>query len=214
MTSRAKAAKIVARPGWAVEQQVLDAAAAHVSSFAAISSGVPNMALSPAASSVVEERQAGLDVPGGAHRTRRRAAADARAVPRSPCAFCRVLATKKRARHRRPSDRTPARRLLDLGLVEAETIDHRRVDASWSSSSLQPRSRDLADRAGLPAPIQIGGCGFCDRRRLDHDVIEMPALAVMRTALRRGPGLEDDLHALVEALVGLLHGTQKPGNSP
>jgi hypothetical protein len=35
------------------------------------------------------------------------------------------------------------------------------VEASWSSISLQPRRATLRIESGLPAAIQIGGCGFC-----------------------------------------------------
>ena len=59
------------------------------------------------------------------------------------------------------------------------------VEASWSSSSLQPRRATLRIESGLPAAIQIGGCGFCCGRRLDDDVLEVPVLAVMREPLVR-----------------------------
>ena len=35
------------------------------------------------------------------------------------------------------------------------------IEACWSSSSLAAAARNLADRIRVPAPIQIGGCGFC-----------------------------------------------------
>ena len=35
------------------------------------------------------------------------------------------------------------------------------VEANWSSSSLAPRRATLRIESGLPAAIQIGGCGFC-----------------------------------------------------
>ena len=78
---------------------------------------------------------------------------------------------------------------------------------------LEAAPRHLADRIGLPAAIQIGGCGFCARRRLDDDVVEMPVLAVVREALVRGPRLDDQVEALLEALVGLPIGMQKLANS-
>jgi hypothetical protein len=56
----------------------------------------------------------------------------------------------------------------------------------------------------LPAAIQIGGCGFCARRRLDDDVLEVPELPMMREAFLRGPGFEDQREPFLEALFGLL----------
>ena len=44
------------------------------------------------------------------------------------------------------------------------------------------------------------------RLGLDHDVVVLPALAVMAEPALAGPRLADDLHRLVEALGGLRHG--------
>ena len=65
--------------------------------------------------------------------------------------------------------------------------------------------RHLADRVRTAGRHPDRRMRLLPRRRLDDDVLEIPVLAVMREALVRGPGLDDQREAFLEALVGLLH---------
>src|SRR6187401_813989 len=66
--------------------------------------------------------------------------------------------------------------------------------------------RHLADRVGLARRHPDRRMRLLPCRRLDHDVLEIPVLAVMREALVAGPRLHDHGQRLLEAGVGLTNG--------
>ena len=66
----------------------------------------------------------------------------------------------------RPVERDALADLLDGG----ELVEQQADSPSAATFLMEP---------GLPAPIQSGGWGFCARRRLDDDLVELPVLAAM-----------------------------------
>ena len=66
--------------------------------------------------------------------------------------------------------------------------------------------RRTPDRLEAAGPHPQGRMRLLHRARLDNDVVEVPALAVMRKAVAGGPGLAQEGHGLVEALGRLLDG--------
>src|SRR5207245_2396995 len=96
-----------------------------------------------------------------------------------------------------------AARGLDLGLVYIEALDRQRDRGELVEQELAAAPRYLGDRIRLPRRHPDRRMRLLFRRRLDHDVLEIPELAVMREALIRRPRLEDHAERLLEALVGL-----------
>ncbi len=78
------------------------------------------------------------------------------------------------------------------------------VEASWSSISLAPRRATLRIESGLPAAIQIGGCGFCRVGGSTMMFSKFQNLPWCENRSLRGPGLDDQLEPFLEARVGLL----------
>src|SRR5208282_3716885 len=87
-----------------------------------------------------------------------------------------------------------------FGLEGGDPVDRQIDRADLVEQQIVALARRPRDRFGAAGAHPERRMGFLDRRRLDHDVLEMPALAVMREAPGRAPRLADDLDRLVEAL--------------
>ena len=84
-------------------------------------------------------------------------------------------------------------------------------EAYWSRIRLKPRLAARRIEASLPAATQNGGCGCCARRRLDHDVVELPEFSAVREALARHERLGHHLDRFLEPRLGLLRRNAEAG---
>ena len=100
---------------------------------------------------------------------------------------------------------------LDRRLEDGDDLATSAGWAYWPSSRLKPFSATWRTERSLPAPIQIGGCGFCAVGGSTTTSSNAQYLPRCENVLVRGPGFDDHVEAFVKARVGLVHSTQKPG---
>src|SRR5215467_2407789 len=94
--------------------------------------------------------------------------------------------------------------LPELGLVSGDALDGKIDGRDLVEQEIEPALGSAPDRFETARAHPQRGMGPLRGARLDDDVVEMPALAVVREALARGPSLAQERHGLLEALGCLL----------
>ena len=120
-----------------------------------------------------------------------------------------VVGDIKLARHRH-LHRVEAKSLrLALGFVEADALGDLLGAGILIEDQIEAARGGAADRLFAAGRHPQRRMRLLRRRRLDHDVLEMPEAAVVREALARGPRLRHHRNGLLEARLGLVRRDRK-----
>src|SRR6516225_8508330 len=93
---------------------------------------------------------------------------------------------------------------LELGLVGCHALDGEVDGRDLVEQEIEAALRGAPDRFEAAGAHPERGMRLLSGARFDDDIVEMPALAMVREALAGGPRLAQERHRLVEALGRLL----------
>ena len=127
----------------------------------------------------------------------------------SACAWSRsasVLDDLQRARGGNHAWPIQPPKALQLALVDRHALDGEIDRGNLVEQEIETALRRALDQLEAAGSHPQGRMRLLGRARLDDDVVEVPAPAVMREAALGGPGFAQEGHGLLEALGRLLDG--------